>query len=68
MTFQPKYCQYIVSVNPGGWEGALGSIAVDFSDPRYVCCGRIARFKLEDCDEWLCAEHYNIWHSKNEVQ
>lgn len=49
-------CQYII-----GGENYLGpnTIAIDYNDLRYECCGKPAHFKLEGTDEWLCAEHYD---------
>ena len=58
-------CQFILRAFPGGFYSGAPSIAVDYDDTRYECCGRIARNKLdslgEDFAEWLCDEHYATW-------
>jgi hypothetical protein len=52
------HCQFVVDPAP---RKGLYRIAVDFNDPQYVCCGAVARFRLDDdYDEWLCAEHYDL--------
>ena len=71
MTLGEHYCQFILRALPGGFY-SYPSIAVSYEDPRYECCGRVARNKLdlcgEDFAEWLCDEHYAVWTNHHEAQ